>query len=488
MNAWLRNLSLKYKFWAVNAVSFATSLLLVLFALHLEQQTLAEQQQAQLQQHARLLAQWPAGSPLPSASNLKRLDQSWPGELPSSLRQSHGWQDLDHDSLLASQPLIAAQLFERGSERYALLGYSPSLRDLLGQHFLAYALCVFVLMLMLLASSQMLIHFILSHLHRLKDAMLHVEKTGDVNIRVRLDSRDEVGQMAGAFNAMQSGYQRVGNTVAEAAARLDEQASLLAARMKDMRNGMHGQQQTTDQAAHSIGEMTSNVHEIAQHAASTRDQSQQAHELASAGQQAVQLVGQSISGLSSGVQETAQMIQRLAEDSQKISSVVSVIHGIAEQTNLLALNAAIEAARAGEMGRGFAVVADEVRNLARRVQDSTDEITQMIQQLQSGTRDAVEFMQDSSLKADDCVHQADEAGAALSSIADAVSQMRDSNTQIATAAAQQTEVAAQMNRAVLDIRDVTVKSVQMTHDSAETSDALARLSTELTRAVQLLKL
>jgi len=139
---------------------------------------------------------------------------------------------------------------------------------------------------------------------------------------------------------------------------------------------------------------------------------QTADTLAGSGREVVDRVQRSIAGLSSGVQQTAEMIQKLAEDSQKINGVVNVIHSIAEQTNLLALNAAIEAARAGEMGRGFAVVADEVRNLAKRVQTSTDEITLMVSALQAGTRDAVDFMQESSFKADDCVQQAQEAGAA----------------------------------------------------------------------------
>ena len=144
-------------------------------------------------------------------------------------------------------------------------------------------------------------------------------------------------------------------------------------------------------------------------------------------------------------------------------------------------------ARAGEMGRGFAVVADEVRNLAKRVQDSTDEITSMIGTLQAGTRDAVEFMQESSLKADDCVRAAHEAGDALAAITGAVAQMRESNTQIAVAAEQQSLVAEEMTRSVIGIRDVTEQTVQQTLESATTSSQLADLAGELSRAIRQLK-
>jgi len=492
MSRWLSNISLKYKFWAVNAVAFVTTLLLVLYALQLEQYSRADDARNAARSQATLLSAWPAGQPLPRAEGLLIFQAGQApqlnGQALTELAQASGWVDLSGAASLNDVPVIGAQVMTLGDRRVAVLAAAPDLPQLLADHFSHYAIAVFILMLAMLSASQLLIRFLLTHLNTLKDVMLHVEKSGDLCARVPLAGEDEVGQMAKAFNAMQAGYQRIVATVAQSAAQLDQGAVHLAAGMSDVRQGMLGQQSETDQVATAINEMTATVHHIAQHASATRDQSQNADTLAGTGKDVVDRVQTSIAGLSSGVQQTAGMIQRLAEDSQKINGVVNVIHSIAEQTNLLALNAAIEAARAGEMGRGFAVVADEVRNLAKRVQTSTDEITTMVSALQAGTRDAVDFMQESSYKADDCVQHAREAGQALAAITEAVAQMRENNTQIAVAAQQQSQVAEEMNRAVVSIRDVTERTVRQTLDSASTSDELATLAGALNSAIGQLKL
>ncbi|GAA0391106.1 methyl-accepting chemotaxis protein [Pseudomonas veronii subsp. inensis] len=493
MGAWLSNISLKYKFWAVNAVAFITTLLLVLYAVQLEQQARSDASQDSAQAQGRLLSAWPVDKALPKGEHWLTFARGQTPQLAdmdlSALSSANGWIELNHMPLFGENPLRGAEVVTRpGGQQVAVLAYAPSLSQVFTERFANYAVAVLILMLAMLGASQLLIRFLLSQLNTLKDVMLHVEKTGDLSARVPLACKDEVGQMATAFNAMQAGYQRVVSTVARTAQQLDEGAARLASSMNEVQHGMLGQQSETDQAATAINEMTATVHHIAQHAGATRDLSQSADTLAGSGQAVVTRVRHSIAGLSSGVQQTAEMIQKLAEDSQKISSVVSVIHSIAEQTNLLALNAAIEAARAGEMGRGFAVVADEVRNLAKRVQSSTDEITRMISALQAGTRDAVDFMQESSFKADDCVQQAQEASSALAEITGAVAQMRENNTQIAVAAEQQSHVAEEMNRAVVSIRDVTENTVQQTVDSATTSNELATLAGELSKAIGQLKL
>ena len=488
MGAWLSNISLKYKFWAVNAVAFITTLLLVLYAVQLEQQARSDASRASAQAQARLLGAWPANSPLPK-------DEHWltfaRGQIPpladqdlSALSTASGWVELNHMPVFGENPLIGADVVTRADEQQiAVLAYGRSLSQVFGERFANYAVAVLILMLAMLGASQLLIRFLLSQLNTLKDVMLHVENTGDLSARVPLACKDEVGQMASAFNAMQAGYQRVVTTVARTAQQLDDGAARLASSMNEVQHGMLGQQSETDQAATAINEMTATVYHIAQHAGATRDLSQTADTLAGSGQEVVTRVQRSIAGLSTGVQQTAEMIQKLAEDSQKINGVVGVIHSIAEQTNLLALNAAIQASMAGDAGRGFAVVADEVQRLAERSSAATRQIETLVRAIQADTNEAVISMEQTTTEVVRGARLAQDAGVALEEIEGVSKTLAALIQSISNAAQQQTSSAGQISLTMNVIQQITTQTSSGSTATAESIGNLAKMASQLRRSV-----
>lgn len=212
MGSWLGNLSLKYKFWAVNAVAFVTTLLLVLYAMQAEQQARVDTSRQAAQAQARLLAAWPADAVLPASDTLLTYNK---GQTPTfntlalpELADARDWVALNkpaNDRLLGG-----AQIFTHSTgQQVAVLAFAPTFLQVFQDRFSHYAAAVFVLMLLMLCASQLLIRFLLSQLNALKDVMLHVEKSGDLAARVPNRSDDEVGQMAKAFNAMQIGRAHV---------------------------------------------------------------------------------------------------------------------------------------------------------------------------------------------------------------------------------------------------------------------------------------
>ncbi|AUG09510.1 chemotaxis protein [Pseudomonas sp. S09G 359] len=168
--------------------------------------------------------------------------------------------------------------------------------------------------------------------------------------------------------------------------------------------------------------------QVQQHATDAASAAQAYHislntrDIAEKGADVIQQSAIGMREIAADIDGSSQLIAKLGERSQQITTIVNTIRGIADQTNLLALNAAIEAARAGEQGRGFAVVADEVRQLAARTSGSTAEISGMIAMIQDETRQAIDSMDGTRDRAAQGVELANRAGTVIVQIREGASE------------------------------------------------------------------
>ncbi|WP_296216471.1 methyl-accepting chemotaxis protein [Pseudomonas sp. UBA2684] len=302
---------------------------------------------------------------------------------------------------------------------------------------------------------------------------------GDLSQDLALGRRDELGQLMAAMQSMTSSLRnlvgRIGGGVSQIAAAAEQLSAITA----QTSAGVQNQKLETEQTATAMHEMAATVQEVAQNAEQASLAARDADREAQQGNQVVQQAVSQIDSLAVEVEQSAEAIQALNQESARIGSVLEVIRSVAEQTNLLALNAAIEAARAGEQGRGFAVVADEVRALARRAHDSTEEIESLIASLQRMAQGAVQQMESSRNLTQRTVSLAGQAGDALGRITLAVSTIEQMNQQIAAAAEEQSAVAETISESVTRVRDIGEQSASASEQTAASSAELARLGVEL---------
>uniref|UniRef100_UPI0030DB0EA9 methyl-accepting chemotaxis protein n=2 Tax=Pseudomonas sp. EA_105y_Pfl2_R69 TaxID=3088683 RepID=UPI0030DB0EA9 len=302
---------------------------------------------------------------------------------------------------------------------------------------------------------------------------------GDLSQDLPHNRRDEVGQLMAAMQVMSLSLRtlvgRIGGGVSQIAAAAEQLSAITA----QTSVGVQNQKMETEQTATAMHEMAATVQEVAQNAEQASLAARDADREAQQGNGVVQQAVSQIGSLAREVEQSAEAIAALNQESARIGSVLEVIRTVAEQTNLLALNAAIEAARAGEQGRGFAVVADEVRALAKRAQDSTEEIESLIVSLQCMAKGAVDKMESSRNLTQRTVTLAAEAGDALGRITLAVSTIEQMNQQIAAAAEEQSAVAETISESVTRVRDIGEQSASASEQTAASSAELARLGVEL---------
>ncbi len=352
------------------------------------------------------------------------------------------------------------------------------------------------------------------------EALAAGDLTGE---KVRVSSKDEIGQLADAFNTMEASLketvsqimasaQQVAATSEELTASADtaakatgeiaqavdrtvseiekggnlqgksvEEAIAVVAQLdqaiQQIAQGSQDQAKSVTQTSNVLGQVATAVQQVA---ATTQNLAAASTQTAAAAEKGGQSVHKTIAGMDrirNTVLDSSNRIKELGEYSQKIGQIVDVISEIAGQTNLLALNAAIEAARAGEHGKGFAVVADAVRSLAERASEATKEIGALIANIQTTTENAVRAMDAGTREVEEGDVLAREAGAALDEILRTVN---DQNLQVQGITAATQQIAASSNEAVQAMDSVA----SVTEESTAATEEMAAGSTTVKKAVE----
>jgi len=299
---------------------------------------------------------------------------------------------------------------------------------------------------------------------------------------LKVKNKDEIGDMAAAFNKMGTDVANMVRKINLSAAQLAVQSEELSASSeeslassemvaKTAENQLMGsekQQRIIEQSSSSMEELSLGVAEIASNNEEMLQSTEAVSKLVTTGSSVVGEVSVQMSTIHTTIQESSVIMGEMAQHSDEIQKITSLITSIAEQTNLLALNAAIEAARAGEYGKGFAVVAEEVRKLAEQSKTSAKEIGTMVSMIQNASKRAVTSINAGSERVDIGIAATEQSRLVFEEIQSAVG---DVATKVETVSAAIEEIQAMADEVSYGAGEIAQLSGEAATSAGDTSAA-----------------
>lgn len=345
-----------------------------------------------------------------------------------------------------------------------------------------YVIILAVALLVTIACSLLISRFITKPITKLIGVTEKISQ-GDLTQEVEVTTKDEIGALGIAFNAMVRNLQSLVQSVNETSIDLSassqelmassEQSSRMSEKIAgnvselvaevEVENGM------IDRTNNTVAEMAKGIEQIASNAQLTTEHGMSAREAIESGKSTVDVAITSMKNIEVIMDDSVNATRKLGETSGEIGNIVKMITDIAEQTNLLALNAAIEAARAGDQGRGFAVVAEEVRKLAVESSNAAAQITSLIEEVQEETKKAVDLMNNGDTVVKDGSKRVLETGEAFNKIYASINEIAQSVEEVSAATE---EMYAGSEEVVATMNEITEQKEQSMNNTREISYAV----------------
>lgn len=296
---------------------------------------------------------------------------------------------------------------------YTLLNDSSSYLDQKAKDDARLAEKTWLLLIFMSVFFSLIIVYLFMGLYRsIKQTITSIDKVavqvsnGDLRPRINLKTKDEMQQIAVAFNEVIEAFYQLTNqgknmagSVSGSAEELQmvteqttEAAQKISESMSLIMDQTNLQLKSTTDVSEVMNQISNGVQEIAENTSEVAKASNDMESAVDNGYTSLKLLSEKMAIVQSEVDESSAVVNQLGERSHNIGEIIETIEAIAAQTNLLSLNAAIEAARAGEHGRGFSVVADEVRKLAELSKISTEKVTTLIKDIKEDVDQSVTKM------------------------------------------------------------------------------------------------
>lgn len=306
---------------------------------------------------------------------------------------------------------------------------------------------------------------------------------GDLTQRLQVTSDDDIGKICNGVNLFIASLQQMMGEVKNSTNSLHGSIGQLKHQTASNSDILQNHVRETEQIATAIEEMDATANSMATDAADTARLTEEANRTSEQSRTILSAAQATVTALITDVDTAVNDVKAMNDQTNNISSILTVIGEIAEQTNLLALNAAIEAARAGEQGRGFAVVADEVRSLATRTKESTEEIEKAIESLLRGSQRVVKSMDETKSRCQETATGSEEVSQSLDALIAFIGDISALSTQIATAAEEQSCVTKEVSRNMSAISEIVQDLDKSGQDSLENTASIEQTNNGLVSIV-----